>query len=836
MSRAAARPPGASANGADPSGSSIYDDEAGRCLHARGIEAAEVIYDHRFDSKDGAAAAMARELLLFHLGCDVAEAKKILKGLTEVFDAPYETKDDFSIALFQAMALCFDAGSSTSRWKGEHVPTKNEWSKTNPPRLMVITERRSSRDEAEAAAAAAAAAADGGAVGMARSATGRAECEEEAQEDGSPWPEEGAPGGGRTMTRSSASRRKRKFRPKVGGGSFAPFVAHANFPPRAAGGEDDEEVVEDSPPGGGTPGGAGTKKPHEPQESWQYAIGLERDARVPDKKDGIVKGDSTLDHALVVCGRDANKKEEWGVCQVLATVELHLIDSACQRFDRVSESDSDRTARVNIRSIELSTAGGAGPLGRQVWDTVGHVLWSRAALGLHLPPSLPLAVVAAKKAKGMTTQAEAADRLRWVYGNLLIPEECGGKFSFNVSSCGPFDGTSATSAVAVYLSVVLDGLAAGEKWIEQMQRKNPTPSVDPRPWPSSMCGRRLCFGGALLNLLDKVLVATPARMRELDLPISQGELYKGRVNLAEIRNAPDGTSLRGVVWSSSAPSEAPPVEAKASAREAQDRVMVKVTSKACHSTLLLPAHGLLWNLDSYPHVPGHAGRVLNLVSGSLHAIYNVDDLDSGLVQLMPDLQAAGYLPLRPKLLERQGRLSDMCQAFERLVGETLVPLALLGAVHADLRAGYLETANVLCHKDDLTLRLIDLDSLLMFESRKNLLKDPRIISPKNGKFAAGIKSAVEFVCLQAVCIATAWLQGKRMDSTADVDVRSKLEEEQLTTETIMEQYLVERVGRGASVDRDARKAYFSIPDSDACAFVLGEVRPILRNLLGESSG
>lgn len=345
-------------------------------------------------------------------------------------------------------------------------------------------------------------------------------------------------------------------------------------------------------------------------------------------------------------------------------------------------------------------------------------------MGLDLPEYLPVAVVAALKAKG-TTEAAEADRMRWVYGHLAILEECGGTFMFDVRSCRAFHGTAPESAVAVYMEVLMDGLAAGERWIEKMVKsmlKEPPPYVDTRPSqsdntqasppdtrprPSSMCGRHLFFGGSRLMLSDKKLVATPATMRKLDLPISQGELYQGRVNLAELRNPPDGKKLRDVVWcqeaskarpveakgpSESLPSEtgvletqmgmmaegrpmeltgpfeslpseagvlvesppaeaiAPPMHSRASEAgiQAKDKVMVKVTSKACHRMLLLPGEGLLWNHDLYHHSPEFVRRVLGLVSGSLHAIYKVGGLNNGLVQLMPDLQADGYLPLRPQ--------------------------------------------------------------------------------------------------------------------------------------------------------------------------------------------
>jgi hypothetical protein len=204
------------------------------------------------------------------------------------------------------------------------------------------------------------------------------------------------------------------------------------------------------------------------EEGWQYALALVREAYVPEKQEGIVNRNSYLDHALVIASRDANEKNRggelggWGVCQVLATVELKLIDSTCKEFAR--ESDSD--ASIVIKRSNLTKTGGAGPLAQEVMYVFGHVLWSHAALGLQLPTSLPLAVVAAMKEKAAT--ALPSTRMRWVYGNLDIPEECGGMFSFNVSSCGAFHDTAPESAIAVYMKVLMYGLDQGERWINDM--------------------------------------------------------------------------------------------------------------------------------------------------------------------------------------------------------------------------------------------------------------------------------------------------------------------------------------------------------------------------------
>jgi hypothetical protein len=146
---------------------------------------------------------------------------------------------------------------------------------------------------------------------------------------------------------------------------------------------------------------------------------------------------------------------------------------------------------------------------------------------------------------------------------------------------------------------------------------------------------------------------------------------------------------------------------------AKDRVMVKVTSKSCHRMLLLPDHAFLWSLEGSARET--ARGVLALISGSLHAFYLTGiRFQLGLVQIMPDLHDMGYRPLRPKELCEQGCQKRMCKAFVRLMKQTLVPMALLNVVHADIRPRYHETANILCHKDNFTMRVIDLDSLMEF--------------------------------------------------------------------------------------------------------------------------
>jgi hypothetical protein len=280
-------------------------------------------------------------------------------------------------------------------------------------------------------------------------------------------------------------------------------------------------------------------------------------------------------------------------------------------------------------------------------------------------------------------------------------------------------------------------------------------------------------------------------------------------------------------------SEAHAQQSKLDAR-AKDRVMVKVTSKSCHRMLLLPDHAFLWSLEGTTREP--ARGVLALISESLHAFYLTGGtrFQLGLVQIMPDLHDMGYRPLRPKALCEHGFQKVMCKAFVRLIKQTLVPMALLNVVHADIRSRYHETANVLCHKDNCSMRLIDLDSLMEIRFLEKIPEDQRTISRENGEFSKWISCALEFVCLQAICVVSAWGVGKEMQLMSP-NARSEAEKE-LDTEYVIRTYLVDKVWGGTeptfAVD-ESRKLYFAKPDCDACSFVLGEVRPFLERFLGE---
>jgi hypothetical protein len=403
-------------------------------------------------------------------------------------------------------------------------------------------------------------------------------------------------------------------------------------------------------------------------------------------------------------------------------------------------------------------------------------------------------------------------------------------------------------------------LAAGEKWIEKVrgaERQSLTADADRRgrdpaapppddtlPWPSPVSGLRLYFGsGSLLELADEKLVATPVRMREVGLQCSQGELYTGRVSLARVREV--SQSKLGVRWCQTASNkitkshvEVRGGEAKIPAKEkpemaggielaeaAEQHVLVKVTSKSCHAMLVQEDNAFLWNLSMFD--PDLVSNALDLISGSLHAIYlwRIGLAKYGLVQLMPDLRSEGhrYRSLRPRELIENGHLEGMCQAFVRLIEETLVPLALQNVVHTDIRSSYGHTFNLLFCETHRTMRLIDLDSLMHVEHVAKLPKDSRIVSPKNGAFSRSISSAFEFVCLH--------------NGGTDPVVMGELEAEtaaDLDTEVIIRNFLKENLGRehveNGETGGVARIEFFEEGQRDPVSFVLCQVLPLLHPL------
>jgi hypothetical protein len=233
---------------------------------------------------------------------------------------------------------------------------------------------------------------------------------------------------------------------------------------------------------------------------------------------------------------------------------------------------------------------------------------------------------------------------------------------------------------------------------------------------------------------------------EGQLKISQGELFRGEIDLAQLRiDVPDDRRTR---WYSDA-----------SAAQGVTRVLIKVSSDQCYGRLV-GDEGLLHRAYEYKHCEESiAATIPRCLAPSLHGVFV--PCCSGLVQIMPDLTELGFEPFRPRSLTEAGKAKDMWCSFRQFVEFVLLPLADIGVIHPDLRPGYGSTSNLLYNKNTGEIRMIDLDTLVSEHNyKRDYNSDKRIISFHRRFYPhhREISSAMDFLFGQVVVITESWLK------------------------------------------------------------------------------
>jgi hypothetical protein len=183
--------------------------------------------------------------------------------------------------------------------------------------------------------------------------------------------------------------------------------------------------------------------------------------------------------------------------------------------------------------------------------------------------------------------------------------------------------------------------------------------------------------------------------------------------------------------------------------------LIKVTSLPCFN-VLVGNTGYLFELGTGLLPPAEIRSVL---SRSLHGVYVTRDA-RGMVQVLPSLRRRGFDRLRPAVAaEEEGGWGRLWSAFEEFVLTTLVPLAQARIVHPDIRPGFDETANLLYHSEEGSMVMVDLDSLCSYRSWASRgSKNKRYIKLRELKGVEAL-TALDFVYLQVVSVAEAWLAG-----------------------------------------------------------------------------
>jgi hypothetical protein len=530
-----------------------------------------------------------------------------------------------------------------------------------------------------------------------------------------------------------------------------------------------------------------------------YGLGLARDTYCRERESCLIRS-CRPDHICAIFHKDTTvPRSEWEIFQLLSSVEVKLDTTSCKVFETYLPT-REAVEQIVGKRINLSNEHCA--LGQAIAYSFGYALWGRSALGIPLPETLPFAVVAAAKnpaatpdmPPGTTGSSDAAaaetscatlrrNANRLTLGSLLIPEECGGRFSFQVQAFETFETSTPSAALAVYLKVLLEGFPAGEEWIRTWE----TPESASRSeflLPSAMCGRQLRFGngtltspelsvqgGGLRSTNQRLLLlsgptyafrdsASRGESQSIrDIPrLNQGELLEMRINLTRLR---DRTSASDCVFWCPRKSPFP---------SSEHPVLVKVSSISCYGHFA-GERGFLYELPKNKSTlsPDTLDEILRLLADSLYAVY-VPHKGVGVVQILPDLRTVGYVELRPeKQLLNLEQWKEAWDAFVKLVEDTLIPLAKQRLVHPDIRPGYEKTANLVFRGGSRKkMLMIDLDSLVEFSVCESLMEvhdqDKRLLSVSD---AASFKTPVEFVYGQVAFIAYSWINKK---SSCDVDV------------------------------------------------------------------
>jgi hypothetical protein len=462
-----------------------------------------------------------------------------------------------------------------------------------------------------------------------------------------------------------------------------------------------------------------------------------------------------------VSGAMGNKdKIGWTVRCILAVVDLKTQGTACAPF-------KTKECGMHVDGESIDTEGRKhGALAQATMYTLAHVLWGRAALGpSELPETIPTAIVVCKikdkVLQGATSSASisvtAGGKDHWALAHLTVPKECGGGFSIGVTAFGKLsDSQSAVSLLAVYLHVMASGLEAASEWLRKVKE-----SGEP-PRPALMSGRTLMFGNE--TRLDEFTV--PAAQKELSpslellatpvsrygsncFKIAQGELLQATLHLERLRAATTGGRL--VFW----------CKDNFDKEEAVQQVLIKITSFPCFNVLV--RSNFLVNIGSEGST---TETIAEILSQSLHGLY-VTKSRTGLVQILVDLRSQGYRRLRPEDVVRKAGWKVLWTAFENFIVNVLLPLGRANIVHTDIRAGFDETANLLYNSEKGSIVMVDLDSLCSLDTwesvtlRRSELRYLKLTRLRMRQLEAF--TSLDFVCLQATCIAEVWLAREEND-------------------------------------------------------------------------
>lgn len=423
--------------------------------------------------------------------------------------------------------------------------------------------------------------------------------------------------------------------------------------------------------------------------------------------------------------------DQWTATDVFSVVEINESAKSCGTFET---NKAGAVINANVRNRHA-------PLGQAVLYTMGSVLLHHVRNGVltsdtrgeESETSLPFAILAGDTSVGVPR------KVRWVFGDVLIPEACCDKFYYRVKCFGKFDNrpdedmNSIDQALSAYLDTLLFGLrVATSVFLDRVG--------DVQRGPNPMSGMALMIGR---QPLDWPVLANPISKQTKNdacnryMKVSQAELFAGKLNVHETFVASNLRKPRYMVFDSS---------------NMKVPVLVKVSSKAVHDMLIFPEFAFA----------AIAFAQSALVLGS--PLLGVIQMDAGLITIMADLSKEGYEILKPKQ-RYSNKLVSLWKGFKELAINVLLPMAEFDVIHADIRPGYDFTANILFKENvdgTVHMQLIDYESLVVLSSWA--------APPNNRGYLSGNRAGngATFVFWQCVSVAYAWLEERNV-CTRNVD-------------------------------------------------------------------
>jgi len=368
-----------------------------------------------------------------------------------------------------------------------------------------------------------------------------------------------------------------------------------------------------------------------------------------------------------------------------------------------------------VSHVDLSKEHGA--LGQALIYTAGDLINCLARRGIE-ERSVEILVFSGRK-----QNREGNQRLCFVRGCLDIPEFCGKTFYYSVKEVGSYDEENAEKrGLAAYFHTLSNG-------IERALRatNNPTP----------LCGRIPRVVDC--DMPEWSLVGSPIPRVRLDYAVSQGERFRTYLSsvlpandisivwmadcrekkLQDIQQHQEAlqtiqdklTALQGTQHNQAVLQEIQ--QNKASLQEIKEKldaldfsVLIKFGCHAAHQHFVPPSVAfdslsLLYTVKD----------LRDTLSDVLLGVWGINQ--TSVVTITRDLTNQ-FSPARPQDLHGPGALRNPWDGFIRLNEELLIPMAIASLVHADLRPGWNESANILRHQLENgteELKLIDYESI-----------------------------------------------------------------------------------------------------------------------------